>query len=448
MISNVDLIEQMKTEPMNRGQWVIVAICIGTLALDGYDVLSIAFAAPGLTQEWGLSKSVLGIVLSIELAGMAVGAAFLGSLADSKGRRFTMLMGLIIATIGMFVASIAPNIYLLGGARLFTGLGIGCIMATATATCSDFCNNKNRVLSTTLVAGGFPVGIYFGAAFLAPLLKQYDWRVAFYLGTVLTFLFIPLVYFYVPETISFLNRKRPAGALEKIQKTMRRLGHTPPDTLPPVVKEQVELVGIKSLFSPSLRAITLILGFAYFGNVMTYYYFVKWLPSAITDIGYTASQATELLGIVSLGGILGSIGIAISARFLPIRLLMLASFMLTSIGVALFPYFTDSMLSMKLVGFFAGTFVMAVISGSFGLFASSFPSSVLGSGAGLILGVGRGGAVLGPMVPGFLFAAGMSFADVSIVMAAGSFLGGIAIIFLNKKEKPVSENGASWPQPM
>ncbi|MEO1897024.1 MAG: MFS transporter [Cycloclasticus sp.] len=435
MAIEVNALERMKTDPMNVGQWIIVAICIGTLALDGYDVLSIAFAAPGITQEWGLSKSILGIVLSIELAGMAVGSILLGSLADSHGRRLTMLAGLSIVTLGMFIAGFAPNIYLLGAARLFTGLGIGCILATATATCSDFCNDKNRVLSVTLVAGGFPLGIYLGAAFLAPLLKQYDWRVTFYLGAFLSFLFIPLVYFYVPETISFLNRKRPAGALEKIQKTMRRLGHTPPEALPLVAEQEVEIVGIKSLFGPNLRYTTLILGFAYFGNVMTYYYFVKWLPTVVTDLGYTASQATEVLGVISLGGILGAIGISLGARFLPIRLLMLTSLMLTAIGVALFPHFTDSMVNMKSMGFFAGIFVMAAISGFFGLFASSFPSSVLGSGAGLVLGVGRGGAVLGPMIPGFLFAAGLAFENIAIMMGSGSFLAGLAVIFLHKKKK-------------
>ena len=437
MASNVNAIDRLKSEPMNVGQWVIVAICIGTLALDGYDVLSIAFAAPGITQEWGLSKAVLGIVLSIELAGMAGGAIFLGSLADSHGRRFIMLSGITVVTLGMFVAGIAPNIYVLGAARLVTGVGIGGIMATATATCSDFCNDKNRVMSVSLVAGGFPFGIYLGASFLAPLLKQYDWRITFYLGTFLSFLFIPLVYFYVPETISFLNRKRPAGALEKIQKTMRRLGHTPPEALPIVAEQEVEVVGVKSLFGPNLRYITLLLCFAYFANVMTYYYFVKWLPTAVTDLGYTVSQAAEVLGVASLGGVLGSMGISLCARFIPIRSLMFVSLMLTAVGVALFPHFTDSMANMKMIGFFAGTFVMAAISGFFGLFSSSFPSSVLGSGSGMVLGIGRGGAVIGPMIPGFLFAAGLAFENVALIMASGSFLAGMAVIFLHKKKKPI-----------
>jgi hypothetical protein len=53
----------------------------------------------------------------------------------------------------------------------------------------------------------------------------------------------------------------------------------------------------------------------------------------------------------------------------------------------------------------------------------------------MVLGVGRGGAVIGPMVPGFLFAAGLTFANVSIIMAAGSFFAGVAVIFLHKKKK-------------
>ena len=197
-------IEQLQQAPMKLEQWYVVAICIGILALDGYDVLSIAFAAPGITEEWGLSKSVLGVVLSLELLGMAVGSIIMGSLADTQGRRPTMLLGLIILTVGMAIAGLATHVYILGASRIFTGIGIGGLLAAATATSSDYCNNKNRSLAVVLVAGGFPFGVYLGATFLAPLLKQYDWRITFYLGSFLSLVFIPLVYFIIPETISFL----------------------------------------------------------------------------------------------------------------------------------------------------------------------------------------------------------------------------------------------------
>ena len=221
---------------------------------------------------------------------------------------------------------------------------------------------------------------------------------------------------------------------------MVQLGHTPPSALSTVTEETKQPVGTAHLFSSGLAPVTIILIFAYFANIATYYYFVKWLPTIVSDLGHSASEATTVLGIISLGGVIGSIGISIISRFLPIKPLMIASLVLAALGVGTFPYFTETLQSMKMVGFFAGTFIFAAISGFFGLFATSFPSSVLGSGSGLVLGVGRGGAVLGPMIPGFMFAAGFSLGMVALLMAAGSFLAGVAVIFLRTQaEQKVSQ---------
>lgn len=419
---------------MSIRQWYVVIICVGVMALDGYDVLSIAFAAPGITEQWNLSKATLGIILSLELMGMALGSIVMGALADTRGRRPTMLLGLIILTLGMGAAGLAPNAYVLGAARIFTGVGIGGLLATATATSSDYCNNKNRSLAVVLVAGGFPFGIYLGATFLAPLLKQFDWRVTFYLGALVSFAFIPVVYFLVPETISYLQRKRPDNALARIKKIMHALGHpiSEETQLPP--EKIIENEGVTGLFKNGLALITCILCFAYFANVATYYYFVKWLPTIVSDLGHSVSQATKVLGVISLGGVAGSIGMSIVARFIPIRPLMTSCLILAATGVAIFPYFTETLQSMKLLGFLTGAFIFAAISGFFGLFATSYPSSLLGSGSGLVLGVGRGGAVLGPMIPGFLFAAGLALTQVAFIMAAGSFLAGLSVLLMRAKK--------------
>ncbi len=434
MSTEIGPLAQLQQAQMKIGQWYVVSICIGILALDGYDVLSIAFAAPGVTAEWGISKATLGVILSLELVGMALGSILMGPLADSRGRRPTMLLGLVILTVGMTVAGLAPSILVLGAARVFTGIGIGGLLATATATSADYCNNKNRSLAVVLVAGGFAFGIYLGATFLAPLLKQYDWRVTFYLGAFLSFTFVPLMYFYVPETISFLERKRPPGALKSIQNIMRRLGHPVPESLPSEDVQKIEPVGVASLFKSGLAPITWILIFAYLGNIGTYYYFVKWLPTIVSDFGHSASEATRVLGVISLGGVVGSIGMGIVARFVSIRLLMFLCLVSAAVGVALFPYFTETLESMKQIGFLTGVFIFAAISGFFGLFATSFPSSLLGSGSGLVLGIGRGGAVLGPMIPGFLFTAGLPFEEVALIMASGSLLAGVAVLFLRPQK--------------
>ena len=78
------------TGRMTASQWLIVLICLGLLALDGYDVLSISFAAPGMTEEWGLSKAALGVILPLELLGKAksIKARRLDELCSGKYKIF------------------------------------------------------------------------------------------------------------------------------------------------------------------------------------------------------------------------------------------------------------------------------------------------------------------------------------------------------------------------
>jgi len=422
----------LDTAPMKSRQWFIVLICLGLMALDGYDVLSISFAAPGMTEEWGLSKAALGVILPLELLGIALGSIWMGSFADNNGRRPIILISLVMITLGMLAAGVAPNKYILGLARVFTGVGVGGMLATITATASDFCNAKNRAFAVMLVAGGYSLGIYLGATFLGPLLKQFDWRITFYLGAAVSLVFIPIVYLWVPETVSFLNRRRPDNALERIKKTFGTLGHDAPSALPTKVENTLTTISPVTLFKPGIAVVTTLLAIAYFGNIGTYYYFVKWMPTIVTDLGYDKSQATQVLGMVSLGGVVGSIAVGFVSRVVSIKPLMILILILSAAGVASFPYFSETLTSMQVVGFFTGLTIFGAISGFFGLWAITFPPNLLGSGSGFVLGVGRGGAVLGPFIPGLLFTAGMGLKVVALIMAFGSLVAGIVVVFLPK----------------
>ena len=58
--------EILDREPMSAFQWRVVAIMVGLNALDGFDVLSISFASPGIAQTWNIDRAALGMVLSME----------------------------------------------------------------------------------------------------------------------------------------------------------------------------------------------------------------------------------------------------------------------------------------------------------------------------------------------------------------------------------------------
>ena len=117
--------ETLATSPMSVAQIVVIAITVGLNALDGFDVLAISFASPGIAREWGIDRAALGFVLSMELIGMGAGSIFLGGVADKIGRRRTLLGCLVVMSIGMLMATQARNVYSLSIWRVITGLGIG-----------------------------------------------------------------------------------------------------------------------------------------------------------------------------------------------------------------------------------------------------------------------------------------------------------------------------------
>src|SRR5678815_714706 len=176
---------------MGTMQVIIVFITICLNALDGFDVASISYASPGIAKEWGIDSAGLGIVLSMELMGMALGSIFLGGVADKLGRRRTVLGCITVMAVGMFLATTVSNPIELSIWRVMTGLGIGGMLASINAVSAEFSSTKRRDLSVSLMSIGYPVGAVVGGLIVRQLLVNHDWRSVFYLGAIATTLLIP-----------------------------------------------------------------------------------------------------------------------------------------------------------------------------------------------------------------------------------------------------------------
>ena len=97
-------------ENMSTRQLIAVGLSVLLIALDGFDVLAISFASPGIAKEWGIARTALGFVLSMEIIGMAIGSMMLGNVADRVGRRPTILVCLGVMAAGMFLATTATGV--------------------------------------------------------------------------------------------------------------------------------------------------------------------------------------------------------------------------------------------------------------------------------------------------------------------------------------------------
>lgn len=419
--------------PMSRLQYVVIALCIALLALDGFDVLAISFAAPGIAAEWGINRATLGIVLSMELAGMALGSMLLGGLADRIGRRPTILACLLIMSAGMLFAALADSVVTLSLIRFATGLGIGGMLASVSAMTAEYSNARHRSAMVSLMAAGYPLGVIFGGAIASVLLASFDWRSVFLFGAVTTALLLPLAWYFLPESISYLMHRRPANALARVNATLTRMGHAAVPEFPAPAATRA-LTGWRELFSPGLARITVLLTLAYLCHIMTFYFILKWIPKIVVDMGFTASYAGSVLVWANVGGLAGSALLSALSSRIPVRALVIVAMLCSVVMVNVFGQEQADLTQLALVAACAGFFTNAAVVGLYAIFAQSFPTRVRAGGTGFVIGLGRGGAVLGPVLAGFLFQGGQGLAVVAFVMALGSLVAAGMLLMLRRGE--------------
>lgn len=431
-ILSIDPRITLAREPMSAAQVAAVVMCILLTALDGFDVLSISFAAPGIAEEWGIDRGALGIVLSMELIGMAVGSVMIGALADRVGRRPAILGCLTVMALGMYLASTAPDVTILSIYRFTTGLGIGGMLASTNAMAAEFSNAKRRNLSVILMAAGYPVGVIVGGSIASILLVYFDWRSVFLFGTIATAVFIPLTWYYLPESIEHLIHRRPRGALARVNATLRRMGHATIEALPPP-ERNAPPSSMRALFSPALARTTTLLTFAYFTHIMTFYFTLKWIPKIVVDMGFAPALAGGVLVWANVGGVTGSVLLGLLAQRYAVRGLVIATLILGAGAVIWFGQGQADLAGLSLVAAAVGFFTNAAVVGLYALFAQSFPTALRAGGTGFAIGVGRGGSATGPIIAGFLFAAGATLPSVALFMALGSVIAAASLAFLRTR---------------
>ena len=414
---------------MSAWQWAAVLVLTALNALDGFDVLSISFASPGIAHDWGIDKATLGWVLSTELLGMAVGSVLLGSVADKKGRRPMILGCLVAMAIGMCGAAGAANIAMLLLSRLVTGLGIGGMLAAINAATAEVSNHRWRSFSMALMVIGYPIGGVLGGFVVKHLLTIGTWRDVFVAGAAASAAFIPVVWWLIPESVAFLDRARPAGVLVRINRTLARFGHAPISELAVPAEQRIER-SVMDIFRPGLAVTTALVTFAYFAHMTSFYFIIKWIPKIIVDLGFAPTAAAGVLLWVNVGGASGGAIFGLLATRVGLKRLTLITLIASFVMIVAFARGATDLVTLTTRVAIAGLFTNATVVGLYSLFAKVFPTHVRASGTGFAVGVGRGGAVVGPIIAGYLFQAGFSLQTVATLMGTGSLAAACALFFL------------------
>lgn len=425
--------------PMNWRQYVVVALMVALNALDGFDVLSSAFASPGISKEWGVPREALGVMLSAELVGMGFGSVLLGGLADTRGRKPTMLVCLVIMAVGMYFAHSSDGVTELSIWRFITGLGIGGMLTATNAVTAESTSKAGRNIAMAIYVIGYPLGGVIGGLVAQTwLLPAYDWRAVFLFGAVVTAAMIPLVMLLVPETPAFFSATRPADAVARINRSLAVFGKPPIAALPGIEPGAPRPKLTDILANPRLRPVTLLLAFGYMFHTITFYYILKWAVKIVSDYppGYAPPEAASVLTFANIGGALGGLLLGFLMKRWAIKGPTLAMLALAVVAVTAFGLGYDSLGAWRAAAFAAMFFGNGAIVGFYSAFALGFPAFARATGTGFVLGVGRLGAAGSPIIAGYLFKV---FGDdqlllVSFCMALGSFAALVLFLLLPMRD--------------
>ncbi|AJG24049.1 MFS transporter [Cupriavidus basilensis] len=414
----LDIRETINQGEMSRFQIMAVAICIVLNMLDGFDVLAMAFTASHISSDWHLSGKEIGVLLSAGLFGMAAGSLFLAPWADRLGRRPVILLCLVTISAGMLWSAFAQSVTQLAAMRAITGLGIGGMLASINVITGEYASDKWRSTAIVLQATGYPVGATIGGAIAGVLLLHYGWRSVFVFGGLVTLVMIPVVLARLPESLDFLIARRPAGAVDKLNKLLAGMGRERITEMPARAAAQTPAQGgVRSLFGGRLAMPTLMIWTSFFLVMFSFYFVLSWTPKLLVAAGMSAQQGITGGVLLNVGGIVGGTLFGFLAARIGLKPLLWTCFVLTALLLVAFGLYANTLSVAFVLALFIGGGIFGCMVGLYAYAPILYPAQNRTTGMGWSIGMGRFGAVLAPLVAGALVDAGWPTSNLYYVFA-------------------------------
>ena len=131
---------------------------------------------------------------------------------------------------------------------------------------------------------------------------------------------------------------------------------------------------------------------------------------------------------------MGAVLLGLLTQRIGVKALVIGTMLIGAVAVVVFGRGQTDLYELSIIAACVGFFTNAGVVGLYAMFAQGFPTEMRASGTGFAIGIGRGGAALGPVVAGLLFQAGGSLQLVAIVMASGSLIGALALMRLRLRQ--------------
>lgn len=306
--------------PATRTIWRFVALLSLGLFFELYDLMFSGFIAPGLVRDGILTSTTHGLFgttgiasfIAALFAGLFVGTAACGFLADRFGRRAVFTYSLLWYTAANTVMAFQTDAFGLNLWRFIAGIGIGVEIVTIASYISELVPKsiRGRASACSQAVGFCAVPT---VAFLSWSIVPQDvlglsgWRCVVLLG-VIGALVVWWIRLHLPESPRWLaQRGRIAEAdaiLSRIEKAVaRESGAALP---PPAVPERLSTrCRLRDLWvAPYRQRVGMLIVFHVF-QTMGYYGFANWMPTLLVKQGVTVTSSLMYAAIIALAAPVG-----------------------------------------------------------------------------------------------------------------------------------------------
>lgn len=381
--------------------WLVVT-------LEGFELVTLGAIIPTFldTKYLGMTVADTAFIATVSLVGVGLGASIIGIIADKWGRRVAVMGSVLVFSIFTLLQPLSLTPLMFAGLRFFAGMGLGAVMPAALAVMAEVTPPAHRAKATTVIMTGYHVGAV--AASLAAIAVLPHWQWLFWIGAAIGFALLPVMWFMLPES-------------------------------KPVVAEGAVKVPASELLRPTYRKTSIGLWIGSFMGLLLVYGMLTWLPQIMKAAGYSLSNSLVMLFLLNVGAVIGLLFAGWVGDNKGIKPSIQLWFLVSAVFLTLLSIKMTSTVLLNVVVFVTGLFVFSAQSLIYALTSHLYHQDIRATALGLTSGIGRLGAILGPVVTGPLVAMGMGHPWGFYLFAAVAVLGFIAISF-TAKNPPVVEN--------
>ncbi len=430
MISDPDsFVDQLNVDTVGRYQIGLLALGAMVLFCDGFDAQMMSFVAPAITSEWQLTSADFGPVFAANLAGLMIGAALCAPFADAFSRKtFIQCCVLVfgLSTLAILLLHSAPELLL---SRFVAGTSMGAAMPAMIALTSEFIPRRLRTRLVVLLSCSFSLGTTICGAISSLAIQTLGWRSMFWIGGIMPLGAFVVLLLALPESPRHLMAGSDTSALSRIAAKLSSRSALDISSLKFIPGGSA--FPVSELFSDGRAPLTLLLWTTFFLYGSSLYFLINWLPTLVTQSGYTVAEGSAITAIYQFGGLVGGLSLGYLIDRVGPRMLVATTFA-AFVVVALAGMATHSIAVIAGAAFTIGVLVIGnqhVVNTLAG--ASIYPNALRATGLGWSLGFVRlGGVLSGSLGAGLLLNMQLPISQTFLVIALGELGAGLALTIL------------------